>query len=221
MARGPAARKTVADGFALWDEGCKAVSHSHAWGRRMEQPIAKAPIMLSRTEYRRWAEAQPRGRFERMAGEVVAMAPERVAHARVKARVWRALERAIGEAGVPCEALPDGITVEVGEDTDYEPDAIVNCGEPVAGEEVAAPNPVIVVEVLSPSTRSVDTGTKLTDYFRVPSIRHYLIIRADRRSVIHHRRRDDGGIETRLIAEGRIALDPPGIEIAVEDFYAR
>lgn len=176
--------------------------------------------MRSRTEYRRWAEAQPRGRYERVAGEVVAMAPERIEHVRVKAQAWLALRQAIRAAGLPCEALADGITVEVGDDTDYEPDAVVNCGAPIAGDEVAAPNPVIVVEVLSPSTQSVDTGAKLTDYFKVPSIRHYLIIRADRRAVVHHRRRDDGGIETRLAAEGRIALDPPGIEIAVEDFYA-
>ena len=176
---------------------------------------------MSRTEYRRWAEAQPRGRFERVDGEVVAMAPERIAHARVKARIWQALDRAIREADLPCEALPDGITVEVGDGTDYEPDAVVNCGELVEGDKVAAPNPVVVVEVLSKSTRSVDTGAKLTDYFRVPSVRHYLVVRADRRMATHHRRRDDGGIETRLVAEGRIDLDPPGINVAVEEFYAR
>lgn len=187
----------------------------------MGQPIAKVPVMLSRTEYRRWAEAQPRGRFERVAGEVVAVAPERIAHVRVKARAWQTLDRAIRAAGLPCEALADGVTVEVGDDTDYEPDAVVNCGEPIADDEVAASNPVIVVEVLSPSTQSVDTGAKLTDYFEVPSIRHYLIVRADRRAVTHHRRRDDGGIETRLIAEGKIAFDPPGIEIRVEDLYAK
>ena len=181
----------------------------------------ETPVMMSRTEYRRWAEAQPRGRYERVAGEVVAMAPERVAHVRVKTRTWRALEQAIRAAGRPCEALGDGVTVEVGDDTDYEPDVVVNCGEPIAGDEVAAPRPVVVVEVLSPSTQSVDTGTKFTDYLKVPSIRHYLIVRADRPAVIHHHRRDDGGIETRLAAEGRIALDPPGIGIAIEDFYAR
>ena len=185
----------------------------------MRPLFVETPIMMNRTEYRRWADAQPRGRFERVAGEVIAMAPERIAHVRVKARVWQALDQAIRAAGLPCEALADGITVEVGDDTDYEPDAVVNCGERIAGDEVAAPNPIIVAEVLSPSTQSVDTGAKLADYFKVPSIQHYLIVRADRRSVIHHRRRD-AGIETRIAAEGRIALDPPGIEIAIEDFYA-
>jgi Uma2 family endonuclease len=89
----------------------------------------------------------------------------------------------------------------------------------MADDAVAAPNPVVVVEVLSPSTRSVDTGAKLADYFRVLSIRHYLIVRADRRAVVHHRRRDDGGIETQLVTEGRIALNPPGISLLVEDLY--
>lgn len=186
----------------------------------MGHPLPQTPAVLSREEYRRWAEAQPRGRYELVAGEVVAMAPERVAHIRVKARAWLALDRAVRAAGLPCEAFADGITVAVGDDTDYEPDAVVTCGERLADDAIVAPNPVVVVEVLSPSTRSVDTGAKLADYFRVPSIQHYLIVRADRRAVIHHRRHGDDAIETRFIAEGRIALDPPGIAIAVEDFYA-
>lgn len=186
----------------------------------MGQPKARAPFVTDRAEYRRWSEEQPRGRYERVAGEVVAMVPEQVAHVRVKARAWQALDRAVRAAGVPCETLADGVTVEVGDDTDYEPDAIVNCGERIEGTDVAASNPVIVVEVLSPSTRSVDTGAKLTDYFQVPSVRHYLVIRADRAMVTHHRRRDDGGIETQLLADGHVSMDPPGISIAVADFYA-
>src|SRR5208282_3622898 len=96
----------------------------------------------------------------RIAGEPVAMSPERVIHARLKARVWRALDRELRTAGLPCEALPDGITVEVGDDTDYEPDAVVNCGEALPDDAVAATNPVIVVEVLSPSTSADDPRVK-------------------------------------------------------------
>ena len=51
----------------------------------MAEPLPVPPGKLTREEYRRWAEAQPRGRFELVAGEVFAMAPERVAHARIKA----------------------------------------------------------------------------------------------------------------------------------------
>jgi Uma2 family endonuclease len=186
----------------------------------MNAPLPKPPLRMSRAEYRRWAVAQPRGRFERVAGEVVAMAPERAAHNRVKARVWRALDAAIRSAGLPCEAFTDGMTVEIGEDHDYVPDAVVNCGDPLPADVVAAPNPVVVVEVLSPSSRSTDTGAKLAEYFRVPSVRHYLVLQAGFRQVIHHRRSGEGGsIETRVLVDGTIRLEPPGLEVAVSNFY--
>ncbi len=41
---------------------------------------------------------------------------------------------------------------------------------------MTAPNPVVVVEVLSPSTRGIDTTVKLAGYFLVPSLKHYLIV---------------------------------------------
>ena len=186
----------------------------------MEQLAAAPQIILDRGEYHRWAANQLRGRHERVAGTVVAMAPERAAHIRVKARVWQALDRSIRAAGLPCEVFADGMTVEIGDDTDYEPDAVVNCSERISGNAIAAPNPVIVVEVLSPSTRSIDTGAKLADYLSLPSVRHYLIVRADRRAVIQHQRNDDGIIETRIISTGVVTLDPPGVRIGIEDLYA-
>lgn len=180
------------------------------------------PVKLrfeDRAAYRRWAEAQPRGRFEWVDGEVIAVAPERIDHVRVKGRVWRALDRAIEEAGLDCEALPDGITVEIGERTDYEPDAVVNCGDRIDGNEVAATRPVIIVEVLSPSTRSVDTGRKLADYFTLDSVRHYLMVRADTPQVVHHARDAGGTIITRILTDGELQLDPPGIFLNIADFY--
>jgi Uma2 family endonuclease len=185
----------------------------------MAEPLPVPPGKLTREEYRRWAEAQPRGRSELISGEIFAMAPERIAHAEIKAAAWLALRQAIRAAGVACQAFPDGITVEIDDNTDFEPDAVVNCGERPDGNAVAAPNPVVVVEVTSPGTRSVDTGYKLTGYFRVPSIRHYLVVLTERRMVVHHARRDDGGIETRMVASGRIEMEPPGIAITVEELF--
>src|SRR5580704_14783465 len=127
---------------------------------------------FTREEFRRWAEGESR-RYERIAGEPIAMSPERVVHIRLKARVWQALDRAIRVTGANCEALADGVTVEIDDDTDYEPDAVVNCGPPMDPDATVATNPVIVVEVLSPATQSIDSSDKLADYFRVPSIQHY------------------------------------------------
>lgn len=176
------------------------------------------PTKLTRQAFRDWAEQQPRGRFERADGQPVAMAPERWVHARLKARVWQALDRAIRDANLPCEAAPDGMTVEIDDDTDYEPDALVNCGPPISDDATAAPNPVVIVEVLSPSTAALDAGGKLADYFRVPSVRHYLLVRPLRPEIIHHRRTGDR-IETAIIRQGTISLDPPGISFALEAIY--
>ena len=146
------------------------------------------------------------------------MAPERWVHARLKARVWRAFDRELTAAGLPCEATPDGMTVEIDDDTDYEPDALINCGPPIPDDATAAPNPVVIVEVLSPSTASVDAGGKLADYFRLASVQHYLLVRPLRHEIIHHRRVGDR-IETRVVREGEILLDPPGIRLSVEEVF--
>lgn len=172
---------------------------------------------LSREQFRQWAEGQ-KSRYERIAGQPVAMSPKRIAHARIKSRVWMALDGAICDRNLSCEALPDGVTIEIDDDTDYEPDAVVNCGPTLSGEAIAASNPVIVVEVLSPSTQSIDLADKLADYFRVASIQHYLIVRAQRREVIHHRRAGTD-IVTRIVNLGAVSLDPPGIAIDLADIY--
>ena len=175
-------------------------------------------MRLGREEFRRWAEGQTQ-RYERICGEPVAMSPERAAHVRLKSRIWRLLERAITDGGLDCEALADGMTIEVDEDTDYEPDAIVNCGPRVHSDAVIATNPVIVVEVLSPSTQSIDSGDKLADYFKVPSIQHYLVVRTRRREIIHYRR-DGENILSKPINIGSIRLDPPGITLDIQEIYA-
>jgi Uma2 family endonuclease len=175
---------------------------------------------MSRQEFRKWAEEREGERYELVAGEPVAMAPERVIHALLKARIWQALDREIRRHDLKCQALPDGITIEIGEDYDYEPDAIVNCGDRLSPDAISAPSPVVVVEVLSPRTRARDAGAKLADYFTLPSVRHYLLVNTDRRAVIHHRRGGDGDIQTRIVSSGTIALDPPGITLDVDEIYA-
>lgn len=172
---------------------------------------------LTRTEFRQWAATQE-ARYERLAGEPVAMSPERTIHIHLKYQIWTELKRGIRTAGLECEVIGDGITVEIDDDTDYEPDAVVNCGPPNDPNAVVASNPVVVVEVLSPSTQSVDTTDKLADYFRVPSIQHYLIVRTVRREIIHHSRTKDG-IATRIVNIGTIHLDPPGIALGVNEVY--
>lgn len=174
---------------------------------------------MSRAEYRLWAEGRP-GRFERINGRIVAMAPERVGHTRIKGRVFIALSAAVEAAGLPCEVLIDGPTIEV-EESDYEPDVIVRRGSGVVSDDsLAVHDATALVEVLSPTTRRTDVSQKLVDYFRVPSVQHYLILFADRIQAIHHRRAGDR-IETRIVTEGDITLDPPGLTVSLAELYPR
>jgi Uma2 family endonuclease len=167
-----------------------------------------------------WLEDQPEHpRYELIDGVPVAMAPGRAAHARLKAEIWLALRDGIKSGGLPCEVFPDGMGVQIDEASLYEPDAVVHCGERLPGEEVLIPAPIIVVEVLSPSTQHVDTGLKLEGYLRLPSVRHYLIARTDRPAIIHHRRTDDSEISTRIVTAGALNLDPPGLTLDIDQIY--
>ena len=78
---------------------------------------------------------------------------------------------------------------------------------------------MVVVEVLSPTTSATDRAWKVCEYFRLPSVRHYLIVWADRQQIVHHRRDDAGAVTTAMLTNGEIRLVPPGIMIRVEEIY--
>ncbi len=126
-------------------------------------------------EFLAWTEDRP-GRYELYKGEVYAMSPESAGHADKKAAVYVAMLAGVRAHRLPCHVFPDGMTVRIDETTAYEPDAVVYCGEKVPPSAVEVPNPVIVVEVLSPSARQFDVSIKLAGYFRLPSLAHYLIV---------------------------------------------
>lgn len=100
------------------------------------------------------------------------------------------------------------MTVRIDETTAYEPDAQVYCGAELPPSALEVPNPVIVVEVLSRSTRGVDLAVKLPGYFTLPSVMHYVIVDPDRPLIVHHARTDR---DTRIVRDGAIELAPPAI----------
>jgi Uma2 family endonuclease len=170
-------------------------------------------------QYLAWVEEQP-GRYELLDGVVFAMSPEGAGHAEKKAAVHAALLAGIRARGLPCHVLPDGMTVRVDDVTAYEPDALVYCGAKLLPSEIEVPNPIIVVEVLSPSTRHIDLSAKLADYFRLSSIMHYLIVDPAKPRIVHHARAAGDTILTRIVSEGHIVLDPPDLVFAMADIYS-
>jgi Uma2 family endonuclease len=175
---------------------------------------------LTREEFLAWLDQQPAGRFERIDGIVVAMAPERASHNLRKGSARDALRRAVAEAGLPsCQVFGDGMTVQV-ENSDFEPDALLRCGPRLPGDSTKVSDPLVLVEVLSPDSGTSDRATKLQAYFKLPSVRHYLIVWPDEQRIVRHSRMPDDDVATQIFVSGEIPLDPPGVTMTVEEFYA-
>ena len=151
-------------------------------------------------EFLAWAAAQPRGRYELVRGEIVAMAPERARHNIVKLAVARASSDAVARAGLPCTVFTDGMTVVIDNENSREPDAAVQCGVATDLDSMILEAPLIVVEVASPSSRARRHRRQAGRVF----FRSEHPALSDRQSqsknvVIHHARNETGDIATRIV----------------------
>lgn len=165
-----------------------------------------------------WAEGRE-GRWELRDGQPVMMAPERALHALTKYAAQESLKAAIRKAGLPCRMFPNGMTVRITRRTAYEPDALVcpfpadlkHDGDPEPGHRRRGP------------IAAHGGGQPWTEARR-------LFCPAERGPLSHSRRRPPrqdlhkrgqaGAIETRVVCDGIIRLDPPGLEAEVAGFFA-
>jgi Uma2 family endonuclease len=171
----------------------------------MPQPQPDWPKTLD--EFRAWHERQPEV-WEFIDGVPKLMAaPGSMAHPLIKSNAGRLLGNALDQTG--CRALVDGPIVEV-EGSSLIPDLVVTCS-PLDFATPRVVDPIIIVEVLSPSNEKDDTGRKLALYLKIPSLRHYLVIEQGRRQIVHHRRRDDlgGAFLTNIAPADPLRLNPP------------
>ncbi len=167
-------------------------------------------------EFRVWQERQPEV-WEFIDGVPKLMAPGSKAHTVIKGNAYALLKEAL--RGTDCRALVEGATVEV-HGSSLIPDIVVTCA-PLDFSTPRVDEPLIIVEILSPSNQNDDMGRKLSLYLEIPSLRHYVVIHQDRRQVVHHQRRDDlGGVFlTNIAPADPLRLDPPGIEIGLAAVY--
>ena len=161
-------------------------------------------------------------RHELLNGEAWAMAGGTPRHSALKANVV-ALFRALLH-GRPCRPYDSDLKIRV-PDTGLAtyPDLSVICG-PLARDPEdrnAVTNPTLLVEVLSPSTEAWDRGGKFAHAQRLASLNHYVLVDADRASVEHYARQEDGSWRyTRHTAGGAVRFADLGVELAVDDVYA-
>jgi Uma2 family endonuclease len=164
-------------------------------------------------EFLDWAIDRPSGpRYELLNGELVEMAPERAGHAYTKMYLVGVLRAAA--KGIGADVLPDGMSVKVDGGSVFEPDAIVRLGAKLPADQTYVVDPIILCEVLSPSTSRVDTGEKLKGYFTISTVRHYLTIDVKARTITHYHYQDDE-IVGDIVSTGELLLSPPGLLLPV------
>jgi Uma2 family endonuclease len=145
---------------------------------------------ISREEYLALEEDSPE-RQQYFNGEVFAMAGGTFNHSRIARNIVAALVSRL--RGKPCEPMNSDMRVHTPSGLDTYPDVSVFCGTPeLADEQRTLLNPVILFEVLSPSTRSYDRGDKFAHYRSIAGLRDYVLADSETLAVEHFRRSPDG-----------------------------
>lgn len=158
-----------------------------------------------------WAVARTEGRYELADGLIVTMVAKRARHNLAKAAVRRCLEDALRAAGQTNTVFADGMLPVINREVAREPDAIVCVGSKHDPDLIEVRDPLIVVEVLSPSTAATDLGVKVTEFLSIASVEHYLSVDPASATILHHRR---GRASQQYTSADTIKVMPPGLVIA-------
>ena len=156
-------------------------------------------------------------RYELIDGRPVAMAPVAPSHSVLVANLTHALKSKLQR---PCYVGSEaGVERPDRDDTFYEADVVVSC-TPVAPGMAAIPAPVVLVEVLSPSTVDYDRGRKAYDYRRIPSVQEIVLVASEQRHIVIWRRRSAKWEVEDLIGDAVLELETVGVEIPFAAVYA-
>lgn len=125
--------------------------------------------------------------------------------------------------GKPCRPFTSDLKVriELPEHTRfYYPDVQVVC-QPDSGDARYQERPVVIIEVLSESTRRTDLGEKKDAYLAIPTLKVLLLVESDKPEVLVYRRRPEGGFAAEAYSglEAVIALPEIGAELALGELY--
>ncbi|MCE7030420.1 Uma2 family endonuclease [Jiella avicenniae] len=178
----------------------------------------QAPAIRTADDFLRWNEGRE-GRYEFVRGRVTGMMTGGTKrHARLMLRLAAALE----------SALPQGFSVTP---SDYAvrtplgiryPDVLVEPSRASAGDSLATDQPLLVAEILSPSSLATDFGEKVEEYTALDSLQHYLVLAQDEPRVWLWSRGEDGGfMKPDMIAgeEETVELKGLGITLALAEIY--
>jgi Uma2 family endonuclease len=162
-----------------------------------------------------WEERQERP-WEFDGVQPVAMNGGTIGHEAVSFNIRTALGARL--AGGGCRPFGPLVKILAGRSVRY-PDAVVSCTAQRTSSQIIEA-PVVVFEVLSPSTSRTDRIDKLRDYGEVATIRRYVIPEQESIAAAVFERADDAWKATTLTAEDVLDLPEIGITVPLAEFYA-
>lgn len=172
---------------------------------------------MTRDQFFDWAEAQE-ARYEFDGFRPVAMTGGNLNHNRIAFNIHTALRGRLKGSG--CEPLGlDAGVATIGDTVRY-PDAVVTCS-PTHGGSRLVPNPVVVFEVVNPTSGHVARIVKVREYAAVDSIRRYVIVESASAGLTVHERQEAGQkwTVTTVMADDLLPLSEIGVEIPVAEIY--
>ena len=141
---------------------------------------------LTPEEYLAWERKQP-FKNEYHNGQIIAMSGASRAHNRITVDITVQLSNQLMES--ECEVFAGDMRVRTDPTVSYYyPDVIVVCGESRFEDDTfdTLLNPILVVEVLSPSTAAYDRGEKFEHYKQIASLQEYILVSQDSVRVEHY-----------------------------------
>jgi Uma2 family endonuclease len=184
-----------------------------------EATLTEPPVTV--TEFDAFLDAQQDDSlWELVAGHIVAMTNPTEDHEQIAGNIGAPLKLAMDPKG--CRVYQGGIGIQRSDATRGidrpRPDVVVRCG-PSGGRNFIT-DPLVVIEVLSPSTIDVDRGEKLRFYKALPTLRHIVLIYQEQMRAEHYRRTDEGWVLEILTGpDDLLQFEAIGFEIALERVY--
>ncbi len=166
-------------------------------------------------EFLAW-ERQQEERYEFDGFAPVAMNGGTFAHSVIATKIVEALGRQL--LGGPCVAVRGDMKILVAGRVRY-PDVTITCS-PVANDSDIVPEPVVVFEVLSTTTASVDRIVKNQEYRATASIRHYVMLEQTRMAATVFSRAGDDWAGHVLTGDATLAFPEIGVALPLPEAYA-
>ena len=177
--------------------------------------INKKKALISEADYLE-GEKHTNIKHEYIDGEVYAMSGASANHNRIAGNLFRKLGNALENH--PCQPYTSDMKIKVDSKYFY-PDVLVDCSN-LSGDSYFTESPVLIVEVLSKSTRQIDEKLKGEVYLHIATLQEYILIEQDFVDIEIVRRSNGWRSEHYYLGE-EISFESIGLTVSVEDIYSR